>query len=416
LLFLAPIAPRATGNGLAQRCHAFLRALSPLFQIHLHIVPLADPNAKLAKGEGLHEFVKDLVIHPSPPLEPAYVALQEITNPLIKAAKIAAYPKPLLCRFAGASTQERIATRLPADLGCAHVSRLYLAPFLPRQARAGCWRTLDLDDYESATHRRFADLHRKAGRQALADVEVHETRRYERMEAEWLPKFDRVSLANDRERLAVAARLENEATFIHIPNGAPPSATRLDASRSQSREVVLLFVGTLGYLPNEDAVHQLCSEILPALRPALAPTSVKLVIAGMAPSSAVRKMARQAGARLVADVADLRPIYGSADIVVVPVRAGGGSRIKILEAFAYGRPVIASPEAAEGLDVAHDRELLIATEPTAFVSECMRLARDLALWEQLVQAGRHLLDKQHAPAIIDRSIRAMMAPALTGST
>jgi glycosyltransferase involved in cell wall biosynthesis len=94
-------------------------------------------------------------------------------------------------------------------------------------------------------------------------------------------------------------------------------------------------------------------------------------------------------------VADLAPVYADADAVVVPLRAGGGTRIKILEAFVHRRPVVSTSLGAEGLEVEHHRHLLLADTPEDFAAQCARLAGDPALRESLTAGGFELASTRH---------------------
>jgi glycosyltransferase involved in cell wall biosynthesis len=99
-------------------------------------------------------------------------------------------------------------------------------------------------------------------------------------------------------------------------------------------------------------------------------------------------------------VAHLPALYRQADAVVVPVRAGGGTRIKILEAFAEGVPVISTSIGAEGIDARPDVHILMADTPEAFAVQCRRLRRDAALVEALVRNAFALVSARYSPAAL----------------
>ncbi len=103
----------------------------------------------------------------------------------------------------------------------------------------------------------------------------------------------------------------------------------------------LLFVGTLGYFPNADAARFLCRDIVPALR-RLSGHAIVVDLAGAGDTTGLRDIAQMPEVTLLGYVEDLAPLYAAADIAVAPLRAGGGTRIKILEAFAHGVPVVAT--------------------------------------------------------------------------
>src|SRR5262249_38828129 len=132
-----------------------------------------------------------------------------------------------------------------------------------------------------------------------------------------------------------------------------PNAVRIPPSTSATRRggpFTLLFVGTLGYYPNEDAAIFFCSEILPRLG-ASASRPVRLLIVGSNPSLRVRALAQDGKVAITGPLPDLSRCYAAADAVVVPLRAGGGTRIKVLEAFGHRRPVVSTTVGAQGIEV-----------------------------------------------------------------
>jgi glycosyltransferase involved in cell wall biosynthesis len=99
------------------------------------------------------------------------------------------------------------------------------------------------------------------------------------------------------------------------------------------------------------------------------------------------------------------PYYDRADVVVVPLRAGGGTRIKVLEAFAHRVPVVATPMGAEGLEVSPGRHLLVGDGPDALAAACLRLLRDPALGRQLAADAHALVKRRYALPVVARAIR-----------
>ncbi|MEM9594982.1 MAG: glycosyltransferase [Acidobacteriota bacterium] len=161
----------------------------------------------------------------------------------------------------------------------------------------------------------------------------------------------------------------------------PPKSGASDEGRATSKatsDLHLLFVGTLSYLPNRAAAKELAEEILPLLR--RGSLEVRLRLIGRRPPPDIALLARLQGVELVTDALDLEPHYAWAHQVVLPLRAGGGTRIKILEAFAAGVPVVATAMAADGLRVQDGEELLIAESAEALAEASLRLLRspDLA--------------------------------------
>jgi glycosyltransferase involved in cell wall biosynthesis len=420
LLFLTPVVPEDAGNGLAMRGAVFLRALAPLYTILLHVVPVFAASADPISSPCVAETCADAAVQPVWGREdPLYRMVAGIGEPRLRLAALAGYPRPRPCRFATAEAVAELRTRYAGRaLDAVHVFRLYLAPFASPflDAEAGARRPvcrLDLDDLESRTAQRLAELHAANGDEARAYLERAEAAKYERLEDAWLPRFDAVYTAGGADRAALAGRYGPQGRFVHAPNAvrvpaeAPPPVARRDATGP----FTLVFVGTLNYYPNEDAALLLCRDVLPLLRErAGGRREVRLVIAGALPSPPVRTLAGVPGVVVAADVPDLAPLYAAADLVVAPLRAGGGTRIKILEAFAHNRPVVATTVGAEGIDARHGEHLLIADSPLALADACLRLMERPEEAAAMARRAFDLVRSAHAIDHVRRIIARSAAP------
>jgi glycosyltransferase involved in cell wall biosynthesis len=233
------------------------------------------------------------------------------------------------------------------------------------------------------------------------------------MEAECLPRFDRVFLANDADRADLARRFGSDERFVHVANALPLPTAMVTPPRPMAAgdPLRVLFVGTLNYFPNEDGLGFFCDHVLPVLRARAAPRQVRLVIAGARPSPRVQAMAAAEGVVIISDVPDLGPVYRDADVVIAPIRAGGGTRIKVLEAFAHRRPLVATSAAVEGVDVRDGEHLLIADTPAAFATACLRLTNQPQLAAALTERAYELAHATHGPSDIAGLIQAVALQA-----
>lgn len=395
LLFLSPIMPDVGGNGLAMRAGATLEALAADYEVHLLVIPLASSGAASSgaassageAGEAVRRWCARILVHQAGRhVDPLFQLIAGVRDPGEQLTALLAYPRPSLGRFAtSASVREAAELAAGPDYRVVHVLRLYLAPFAEpylaeRAGRPVC--RLDLDDHEPTTRRRIAGLLRQNGDEQAALVQEWEASRYEALGAAMLPRFDRVYLAAGADRDLVAARhpgadvrvLENVVRLPVRPAGPA------------DEPFTFLFVGNFGYYPNDDAARYFCAKVLPLLR-AGAPSPFRVRFVGASPPAAVRLLADQDNVTVTGAVADVTPWYESAHVVIVPVRAGGGTRIKVLEAFAHQRPVVSTSAGAEGLEVTAGRHLLIADSPGDFAACCGRLMRDPALGRQLAGQG-----------------------------
>ncbi len=265
--------------------------------------------------------------------------------------------------------------------------------------------SIDLDDDEPATHRRLAALLAAEGRDDDARVERAEADKYARHEAQWLPRFDLGYRCSELDAVATRARMAG-GTIAVAPNAVdvPWLAHRV---RRQRRR--LLFVGNLSYAPNGDGIRGFVATTLPVIRAALG--DVVLRIVGSRPPPDVAALAQAPGVELVADPPAVGPHYRWADVAIVPLVAGGGTRIKLIEALAHGVPVVSTPLGAEGLDVADGVDVRLAAAGPAFAAACIALLSDTALARRLARAGRELAIRRYAHATGEQAIRRAHAAA-----
>jgi sugar transferase (PEP-CTERM/EpsH1 system associated) len=151
----------------------------------------------------------------------------------------------------------------------------------------------------------------------------------------------------------------------------------------------IVFVGAMNYHANIDAVTHFASRIWPRIRERIPELSFSIV--GRTPAPAVTALGGQPGIEVSGTVADVRPYYREAFVVVVPLRRGSGTRLKILEAMAAGVPVVSTTLGAEGLEAEPGEEILIANTPEDTVEAIVRLHRSPGLRQALQERGRKLV-------------------------
>jgi glycosyltransferase involved in cell wall biosynthesis len=238
------------------------------------------------------------------------------------------------------------------------VLRSYLVPLgITLANRLGASRiVVDLDDDD-------VGLLRARGDDAEADA-------YERLLSAWLLSADLVLAAAPDEAAALAAR-HPSATVATLPNAVRPPA-RVTEPPGHAR---LLFVGNLTYAPNVVAARVLVDEVLPAVRAAVPEVTVDVVGPH---DEGLAALAGRDGVRLAGRVPEVTPWYDRADVVVVPLLEGAGTRIKVLEAFAHGRPVVATPAAVAGLPVRDGGSVLLGVDATTLARQTIALLQDPA--------------------------------------
>jgi polysaccharide biosynthesis protein PslH len=213
-----------------------------------------------------------------------------------------------------------------------------------------------------------------------------------RYERRLYPMFDAVTMVSERDRHAVARSIPEVASrTVVVPNGVDISRNRPGLSAPQLD--TLVFNGALTYYANADAMRFFCASILPAIQ-AQRP-GVQLRITGMNHGVDLTEIRGIEGVTLTGFLDDVRPVVAGSWACVVPLREGGGTRLKILEAMALGTPVIATSKGAEGLDVTPERDILIADDPAEFARQTLRLLGNPDLRSQLAAAGRALVEAKY---------------------
>lgn len=258
----------------------------------------------------------------------------------------------------------------------------------------------DLEDVKLRTMRRLWELRREDGvpsslRRGLgARLDDVDERRWRRVELQAADSADAVIVCSEleRERLGrpSAVVVPNSYEIAHAPTRAPGD------------EPVFTMVGLLTYPPNADAAAYFSDAVLPLVRRHL-PTAVFQLVGRY--DDSVGRLAGSPGVRLLGPVDDLDPVFASTSAVVVPLRAGGGTRIKILEAFARRVPVVSTPLGCEGLAARAGRELLVAESPEELAAACIRVHEDPALAASLVEQGHALWESRYRAADIRVQVR-----------
>jgi glycosyltransferase involved in cell wall biosynthesis len=179
-------------------------------------------------------------------------------------------------------------------------------------------------------------------------------------------------------------RLNPETAVAVVANGVDPDC--FQPQPDGDGPPTLAYVGTMDYPPNVDALEYFFREIHPRLVRVV--PDVKTRIVGRSPTPAVLAWGATSGVTVTGSVPDIRPHLAEATAVIVPLRIGGGTRIKILECLAAGRAVVSTSIGAEGLGLRHGEQVLLADDPESFATHAAALLRDRALRERLAAAGR----------------------------
>jgi len=262
----------------------------------------------------------------------------------------------------------------------------FLAPYLQAVAPQNrAKKILSMHNIESLRFKRELELAQWGKRRLLL---LGDYFFFPAWEERALGRFDGIVAVSEIERIWIQ-RNAPQATVQLAPNGVDTAYFSPTSSNTPARKPYIAFTGVMDYPPNVDAACWLCNEILPALQRNHADLAVRII--GKNPSPQVLELAKRRGVEVTGTVSDIRPHVAGALALVVPLRSGGGTRLKILEAMAMARPVIATSVGAEGLEVTPGKDILIADDVQQFVERVEFLMRSTEAPASLGTAGRRLV-------------------------
>lgn len=343
---------------------------------HLDLIVFREPGAPHPASAMPRELARRLTVIDLPPHRRS-LAARALRNSLRVARRV----PPLVDRFAGFESEVAAAVKgrryqvgLIEHSWCA----AYLEPI-----EAACEITvLDLHNIESMLHARCAASEGPAARVAHSVFE-QASREFERR---WLPRFNQVLAASESD--ARCARALANGSNVRVYPNAIPSRSPLHETRRHA----LVFSGNMEYHPNRAAARWFRRQIWPGLRREHAELVWRLV--GKNPA-AVRPLAKSdPRIEVTGEVDDAIAELARAQVAVVPLLSGSGTRLKILEAWSAGTPVVSTSIGAEGLNATHEVELLLADGPELFAQAVSRLLACKDLAQRLADSGRLLLEKE----------------------
>ena len=247
------------------------------------------------------------------------------------------------------------------------------------------------------THNVEAEIWRRHAEQATNAVSrllMHQQwQRMLRFEGDALSRFDLVLAVSDVDRQTFG-RLYPGA----LRNPVHVVQTGVDTSfftpmPGRERPAHLVFTGSMDWLPNEDGMLYFVRDILPRIRQV--EPDVTLSVIGRSPTPAVKRLAEHAGIEVTGRVDDVRPHVAAGAVYIVPLRIGGGTRLKIFEAMSMAKAVVSTTVGAEGLPVTPGRDIVIADEPARFAQSVIHLIRDTAARRAIETAARQVVVERY---------------------
>ncbi len=340
------------------------------------VASLAESQQELRDGMGLRKHCSNVIVELVPrPIRwlRAWKALFS-TSP----SSVAYFWSPELRRRIQATILEKRFDII--FVHCAFMARYVLDATVPV-------RILDFGDLDSA---KWADYSRsKSFPFSLGyKLEASKMRRYEKHVA---GHFDQCTVTT-RGELEEFGKLDLSLPCFVIPNGVDSQYFRSNSTCRDAR--VIAFVGRMDYFPNIDGMLYFVTSIFPLIRRAL--PEVKLKIIGSNPAASIRKLGKIAGVTVTGHVQDVGVYLKDATVSVAPLRIARGTQNKILESMALGIPVVATPQAAKGVQAVPGQHLLVAGNPEVFAKHVISLFHNASLRKDLSHSARRQVETAHS--------------------
>jgi sugar transferase (PEP-CTERM/EpsH1 system associated) len=252
-----------------------------------------------------------------------------------------------------------------------------------------------------------------------ADTETRPLHKfYLRYQQRKLRRFEAEACRNAGQVVAVSeldarelARMSGRHDIRTVPNGVDVSYFKQqdDAPRQSG----LVFVGTFDWFPNADAMRYFVNEVFPLILK-VRPDTMLTIIGKHGESAAAAELARHPQIRLAGLVDDIRPWLQAAAVYVVPLRIGGGTRLKILDALAMSKAIVSTSVGCEGLHVTDGQDIIVADQPDAFARQVLGLLSEGARAQSLGRRGRELVERQYDWRVIADSLLQAYQNTITG--
>jgi len=382
-LFLCPVVPYPLIDGGRIRIYHLLTGLAKRHQVDVLCLDsdAHDPSAAVNHFSeiGVH---LDVVPHKTSRL----AAL-----PLAAWYGCSLYRQLFSSRLMRARLAQRLRTTAYDVIQCEYA---YMAPYVTKERGPVC--ILDEHNIEFMISRTLAD---SSGGFLYQLYARREAKRREQEELAACRGVDRVVVVSTVDQQRLRAVLP-EVNVSVVPNGVDLDYFDSEPTPAAwAKEAV--FVGKLDYRPNCEAVAWFCTQVLPLVRSQIPDFHVRFVGSGC--PTRLRTLEGLPGVSFAGFVEDTRPYLRNAAVVVIPIRAGSGTRLKVLEALAMGAGIVTTSAGCEGIDLQAGVHALLADTPELFATQVVRVIGNPQLRVSLGGAGRRLVESKYGwPSIVDR--------------
>jgi glycosyltransferase involved in cell wall biosynthesis len=266
---------------------------------------------------------------------------------------------------------------------------------------------LDLHNIESVILKRYADCTRNPLKRAYAEITSRKLACYEKQA---YVRFDQCLACSEEDRL-LALDQTPEASVSVIPNGVDIDEAMLAPDGAPGRPRIV-FVGRMDYHANVDGITWFRRSVWPRIQARV--PDLLLQIVGGHPSPEVQRLEVPEEIEVTGFVPSVAPYLRDAAVVIVPLRVGGGTRLKALEALAMGKPIVSTSLGVEGIAVRHGENVLLADGEAEFADAVVRLVRDRAEASRIGLSGRRLVERRYDWNRIVEELEAVYEKAAAG--
>jgi glycosyltransferase involved in cell wall biosynthesis len=390
ILVCSPVIPYPPTAGLKLRVLNLARELAAEHEVHLFCLGTEPPAPEQVRA------INDAGMELTVAVKPAMGLIAKTANYARRLMEMV--PPEFILSWEGIIFQTLIKLHEQEEFDIVIAEHLFMARYV---TVLDCPRVMVLHNIES-------DLARDLSRTFPAPK-----RQYKQLTARWAGNYERRMLARMQGAVTVTSedmrRLGELAPGLAatvVENGVDCSAYSDIAAEPVRPGPGLLYIGLMSYESNIDAVTWFVAAVFPLIRDRFPDAS--FTVAGAEPVAAVDALAAEEGVKVTGFVEDIKELYRENEILVVPLRHGGGSRLKILEAFAAGKPVVATTKGAEGLAVEDGRHLLIADSPEAMAGAIVRLCSEPETYATIREAAVSLIKERYDWSILAEKLEAFL--------
>lgn len=375
ILIITSAIPYPAISGSKVRSYNLVRRVAKQHQVSL--AALTDSREEVEGVTHMREFCHRVKTAPVPRRHP----LAHLPGLL----RYAVTGRPLELKFVHSRELARQIRHLVSEeaFDIVQMEPAHMALYLETLPRPAHFKTVLM--FHNVAFNQYCQISRFEGRLGTRLRAVLHSLMTRRWEPSYAGRFHRCITVSNEDRLLLLAANPHLGVDV-IPNGVDTRVYQF--LPKQDGNPTLAFFGVMSYSACSDAVLYFCSEMLPLIRRTFG--DLQMWIVGTNPSPEVIRLEGD-GVHVTGRVDSVVPYYRQTSVCVVPLRIGGGSRLKILEAMALGRPVVSTSVGAEGLDLVDGEHILIADSPGEFAKKTVRLLQDSALYNHIATNARQLV-------------------------